>query len=271
MSEFYVYCLFRLDGRPCYIGKGQGRRAKYHFYPSQQRNPHLAAIIKSAGGHLPYTLLHEGLEEKTALDYEMAFISAIGRKAHGGPLANMTDGGEGMSGLDTTQETRAKRSKAMKTIWAKPEHREKMLDGASERTREFWADPDRRQCIAASLRTPEHRAKQSAASKARWADPEYRARVTEKVGEGVRRAAAAGKLDGRTHSAESKEKIGAATVKLWADPEERARLLAQRAELQARKDEQDRLAKGLSEKEWSAIEKKRAYWRSRKRLAKIQP
>src|SRR5271157_172645 len=72
MPAFYVYCLFRPNGEPCYIGKGKGRRAIFHFYPSQQRNPHLSAIVKNAGGVLPHVILHSGLDERTALDYEVA-------------------------------------------------------------------------------------------------------------------------------------------------------------------------------------------------------
>lgn len=96
LLDFYVYVLFRPNGVPCYIGKGRGPRWKR--LSSGNRNPHVDNIIKSAGGCIPAIKIREGLSEKNALDIERALIAAIGRKDHGGPLVNMTDGGLGYFG-----------------------------------------------------------------------------------------------------------------------------------------------------------------------------
>lgn len=103
---FYVYALFRPDGDVCYIGKGSGNRIGRHFaLKRHHRNRHLARIIAAAGGELPAVILHAGLDEPTAFAYERAFIQAIGRVANGGPLVNLTDGGEGPSGFKFPPET----------------------------------------------------------------------------------------------------------------------------------------------------------------------
>jgi uncharacterized protein YaiI (UPF0178 family) len=94
LCRFYVYILFRLDGRPCYVGKGKGNRWQDHDrYAS---NIHLRRIIAKSGGPLPGVIVRDGLTEDEAYATEIAFIAAIGREANGGPLVNMTDGGEGL-------------------------------------------------------------------------------------------------------------------------------------------------------------------------------
>lgn len=109
-KRFYIYCLFRpWNGEPCYIGKGSGTRTMQHVSTRKRHhNPHLAAIIKKAEGGVPCVILHEGLDEGTAFEYERAFIAALGRSDLGlGPLCNMTDGGDGASGAIASPERRA--------------------------------------------------------------------------------------------------------------------------------------------------------------------
>jgi hypothetical protein len=119
-NDFYVYGLFRPNGIICYIGKGHGRRCKAHF--SRTHNSHLRAIITMAGGDLPLVIIRSGLTEVTAFEIERAFISAIGRKEHGGPLVNMTDGGLGGSGRRQSEEERAMR----RAVFQQPEVRARM-------------------------------------------------------------------------------------------------------------------------------------------------
>lgn len=112
MQDFYVYGLFRLNGQPCYIGKGRRGRWTAHFKHS--RNKHLARIIAKSGGALPVVKIREGLTNAEATATEIALIAAIGRHAKGGPLVNMTDGGEGVQGLVHSPEARAKMSSVHK-------------------------------------------------------------------------------------------------------------------------------------------------------------
>jgi hypothetical protein len=45
LPDFYVYVLFRLDGEPFYVGKGRGRRWKFHATTAIRELSHKAAII----------------------------------------------------------------------------------------------------------------------------------------------------------------------------------------------------------------------------------
>lgn len=125
---FYVYVLFRpWNGEPCYIGKGKGNRMRCHERAgSNHSNRHLSRILAKAGGTLPSVVLHEKLNEATAFAYEIALISAIGRQKNGGPLVNLTDGGEGTSGHEVSCATRAIIAASNKIRECTPETRRRM-------------------------------------------------------------------------------------------------------------------------------------------------
>jgi hypothetical protein len=101
-SDFYVYALFRENGVPFYIGKGHGRRLADHDMAARRGDKgYRNAVIRdmhARGVELIRAKVHEGLTETAAHVYEVALIAAIGRHPHG-PLTNLTDGGEGFTGL----------------------------------------------------------------------------------------------------------------------------------------------------------------------------
>jgi hypothetical protein len=103
-NQFYVYIIFRLDGTPCYVGKGKGKRIEKNNYKSH--TPIKNLINKY--GNLPKVKIRENLMEVEAFETEIALIKAIGRFIHGGPLLNMTDGGDGPSGNIHSIETKSK-------------------------------------------------------------------------------------------------------------------------------------------------------------------
>jgi len=102
--EYYTYAYLREDGTPYYIGKGNGRRAyqkqKWHNPPKNK-----SRII----------FLKQNLTEEEAFKHEIYMIAVFGRKNLGtGILRNRTNGGEGVSGLVHTDESKKKMSKASK-------------------------------------------------------------------------------------------------------------------------------------------------------------
>jgi hypothetical protein len=160
-KESYVYILFRPNGVPCYVGKGVGDRWLAH--ERQTHNSHLARIIKKAGGSLPKVKIRENLTDAEACETEKAFITAIGRKANGGPLVNMTDGGDGLAGYVHTELSREKIGIAHRGKIVSEDSRDKMRNarlGKSFHTKEGL---ERIAALSAVRnRTPEFKAKVAA-------------------------------------------------------------------------------------------------------------
>lgn len=110
---FYVYVIFRLDGIPCYVGKGVGDRWRVSLR-GNGGNPRLRYLLRKHGP-LPIAIAREGLAEAEAFATEIAFIRAIGRVDLGtGPLLNHTDGGDGTSNPSPSTRAKMRAAKAGK-------------------------------------------------------------------------------------------------------------------------------------------------------------
>jgi hypothetical protein len=102
--RFYTYAYLRKDGTPYYIGKGQGNRA-FNKQGHRLNLPPRERIL----------FLKIDLTEQEAFRHEVYMIAVLGRKDLGtGILRNLTDGGEGPSGVARNEETRAKMRKSAK-------------------------------------------------------------------------------------------------------------------------------------------------------------
>lgn len=245
MNIFYVYILFRpWNGEPFYVGKGKGNRWGDHERRSEcHPNRYLTHIVKKAKRlnlDIPKVKIRENLTESEAFVIERAFIAAIGRRLRGGPLVNMTDGGEGSSGFVQSAASIAKRAAAARgNKWAlgckrSPETIAKLR--ARRHSDETKAKLSAKH--SGKKLTPEHRAKLRTAKLGKTLGTEHR----EKIGRahvGMKRSAEARHRmseaqRGNTHgftighpvSAEIREKISRAAKIRWANPEFRARFRA---------------------------------------------
>lgn len=96
INNYYVYHYLREDGSPYYIGKGKGLRLydKRHTVnlPSNKDNIRIIA---------------DNLTEQESFDLEKSEILKYGRKDNNtGILRNLTNGGEGPSGVVRTESQR---------------------------------------------------------------------------------------------------------------------------------------------------------------------
>src|SRR5271157_215308 len=98
--DFYTYLWLREDGTPYYVGKGTKKRAfSTHVVGNHTNKP-------PSKDHI---ILQKWPSEELAFEGEKLLIDYYGRIDLGtGCLRNMTDGGEGTSGVLVSDATRSK-------------------------------------------------------------------------------------------------------------------------------------------------------------------
>lgn len=139
LRRFYVYAFLRNKSSkvgpkysPYYIGKGSDRRAfrdTTRVFPKPKDRSYIV-------------FLQEGLTEDEAFNLEKYCIAFYGRIDLGtGILRNLTDGGEGASGVNPSQETRARIGNASRGRKFTQEHKDKLALAHVKHRCEFVA-PD---------------------------------------------------------------------------------------------------------------------------------
>ena len=107
----YVYRHRRLDTNEAfYIGIGSNENLK-RAYSKDKRSKFWHAVVNKCGYCVDVLIKDISWDE--ACEIEKYLISKIGRRDLGtGPLVNMTEGGDGVSGIIFTQESKEKMSKS---------------------------------------------------------------------------------------------------------------------------------------------------------------
>jgi NUMOD3 motif len=105
-----------------YVGKGRGSRA--HDNRRSFRFKRVVEKLKRSGLKPTCHFMARGLTENQAFNYETVAIGQL--RAIGVPLVNLTNGGEGASGLVMSASARKKVSEARKGVKFSDEHRAKL-------------------------------------------------------------------------------------------------------------------------------------------------
>lgn len=216
---YYVY-VYR-DPRtaaPIYVGKGSGTRAFFH-QRSRRTNRGLQEILRNlrASGLKPFVeIVKEFDVEREAFAFEKCLIECFGRRDLGtGSLVNLSDGGEGPTGVRHNEhalrkisdaskkmhsdphlsarraakiseslqrpEAKVRRSEIMKEVHSRPGDKERRA--ASQRAT-FSTEISRAKRIRSRiliLSNPSNKAKHSEGLKRRWASQEERVGQSERM------------------------------------------------------------------------------------------
>jgi len=117
-NDYYTYAYLREDKTPYYIGKGRGRRV----YSASR-------LIKPPADRSRILFLKKNLTEEEAFKHEIYMIAILGRKDLGtGILRNLTNGGEGSSGVVISSEQRKAHSEKLRGRTLTKEHKEKISE-----------------------------------------------------------------------------------------------------------------------------------------------
>lgn len=122
----FKYGAWTAQYEPIYVGMGSGKRFQATA-KANQSNPHKTnklARIRAAGHEPLVRFVRKGLTLKQAYELEVKLISTIGRRSSGGPLTNLTSGGDGVN--DPSPATRRRMSRSAKARGIPQAQREKI-------------------------------------------------------------------------------------------------------------------------------------------------
>lgn len=236
---FYVY-VYRdprptKNMQPVYVGKGTGDRDLSHWSRGSHNKPlqDFLSHLRQRGLVPVCERVFETEDEEQAFTKEKELIALYGRRnIKTGTLFNLTDGGEGVSGMVRTPEQRANDGRFTTEHWQDPEYRAKVVAAQkavqgtveartlkSKNSKATWADDEvrtkRQEGIRRGRAQAKSREKTRKQAEAQWADPAYAAKQTANNQEIANRP-------------EVKAAKASAAKALWADPVWRAKMLEAR-------------------------------------------
>lgn len=201
-----------------YVGKGTSSRVSH----IERHNPYHRNVVAKYGKSNILVGKIECSSEAIAFDLEKGLIKCLRRMNV--KLANMSDGGEGQSGYNHTEETRKRMSETHRAMCTSEERKqwlrkiasnksESSLKSVSEKSKQRWGDSDFRKKIVQAQ-----------------TEAQRNLVVTEKKREVARSNAALGRerLKDPAVKAAAAKKNSEKSKAMWADPIKKAEMLAKR-------------------------------------------
>jgi hypothetical protein len=130
-TMFYTYAHYKPDNSVFYIGKGQRNRAWAH----DNRNQYWKNVVAKHGEH-KVEILAKWPTEQEAFEHEIFLIWCF--RDMGYTMANLTDGGEGCSGMKVSQESIQKRLESMKGYVVSEKTKSKMRESSLGKKNHFF-------------------------------------------------------------------------------------------------------------------------------------
>lgn len=143
---YYAYIHCKPDGSPFYVGKGNERRVKNL---QRKYNPWHSNVLKKYGAENISVGAYECSSEEISLSLEVGLIKRL--RIMGVKLTNLTDGGEGVSGLKMSEDAREKMRLAKTGKSLSEEHKEKLRIAS---TGKVMSPESREKCRVAKLGRP---------------------------------------------------------------------------------------------------------------------
>lgn len=176
---FYVYILYRPDGRPFYVGKGSGERIEFHRWAAEQgykaRRYSIIRKIWREGGDFAAQKVFEIYDENEAFAMERYLIASIGREN----LTNETDGGDGNYGWVPDEQWRRRKSEQMRGRDRGPEWRANVQAAKIGKPRSEECKAKIRAALTGRKLPPEHVEATAAGNRSRKRSDDARRRMSE--------------------------------------------------------------------------------------------
>ena len=148
--SFYAYLHARPSadsvGGVFYVGKGKGSRYK----DLTPRNRWHGFVVKKHGRKSILTSKIDCSSEEIAFELERGLIKCLRRT--GVELTNQTDGGDGSAGYTHTDSAKKLIGEASRSVGLRPEVIQSRSEATKRENAKRWADPEYRKRVSAAMR-----------------------------------------------------------------------------------------------------------------------